>query len=287
MADRHHRLYGVMPAHLADAPFETPEGLLVCLSCHEVDACTGQILIERDCRVCHQPNDNEPVAVDDSYITEDNSVLHVPVLAGVLCNDRDADGDSLGVSLVRNVNSGKLKLLPTGDFMYRPRRNFVGNDSFTYIAHDGLFDSKVATVTLVVDADIEILVVDIMSDLNTNLTSECANAVLPAKILGSEDCNVTEIDGASLLLEEQLAPLQWTVEDDGHGTMDLMLKFDIKEVNNMLQDLRVGQMREVQITGTLLDGTPIMGKDFIVIVSSSRLDVGNMEVERSQDNAAK
>ncbi len=49
-----------------------------------------------------------------------------------------------------------------------------------------------------------------------------------------------------------------------------MLKFDLERVNNMLQDLRVGQMREVPMTGTLLDGTPIMGKDFIVMVSSAR-----------------
>ena len=37
MADRHHLLYGVVPSHAEDAPFETLDGLLVCLSCHEID----------------------------------------------------------------------------------------------------------------------------------------------------------------------------------------------------------------------------------------------------------
>ncbi len=274
MADRHHLLYGTVASHAADAPFETPDGLLVCLSCHEVDTCTGQILIERNCRTCHQPNNNEPVAADDSYIMEDNSTLHVPVLAGVLRNDSDADGDSLAASLVGDVSFGTLKLLPYGDFLYRPQRDFVGDDSFTYVAHDGLYNSDVARVTIIVDVDIKIVIVDIMPESSQNLTNLCSTGALPVNIPGSAACDVTEINVSSLLLEGQVAPLRWRLEGEGDGYKDLNLEFDSEAVNNTLRDMRVGQMREVRITGALMDGTPIMGSDFIFVVASSRLNKG-------------
>ena len=38
-----------------------------------------------------------------------------------------------------------------GSFTYMPSANYSGTDSFTYKANDGLLDSNVATVTIVVD----------------------------------------------------------------------------------------------------------------------------------------
>lgn len=274
IADRHHLLYGVVASGTTDAPFDSPDGLLVCLSCHEIDACTRQILIERNCRACHQPNQNEPVAMDDSYIMADNSILRVPARAGVLRNDSDADGDSLAANLVSDVSFGTLKPLPDGAFLYRPERDFVGNDSFTYVAHDGLHVSDVARVTIVVDVDIKIVVVDIMPGSGQNETNLCHEGVLPVTILGSADCDVTDIDVSSLLLEGQVAPLLWRLEGEADDYMDLELEFDSEAVNDTLRGLRVGQMREVRITGALMDGTPISGSDFIVFVSSTRLDEG-------------
>jgi hypothetical protein len=203
---------------------------------------------------------------------EDNSILHVPALTGVLRNDSDADGDSLAADLVSNVSFGTLRLLPDGNFLYRPQRDFAGTDSFTYVARDSLHDSNVARVTIVVDADIEIVVVDIMPRASQNQTTLCPSGVLPVNILGSADFDVNEIVVSSLLLEGQLAPAQWTLEGEAEGYMDLKLEFDLDAVDEMLGDLRVNQMRELRISGVLADGTPITGTDFIVTVPSSRLN---------------
>src|SRR5262249_35049275 len=70
--------------------------------------------------------------------------------AGVLVNDQDANGDALTARLVTGPAHGTLDLRNDGSFVYRPNVNFVGADSFTYQASDGIFESNVATVTLIV-----------------------------------------------------------------------------------------------------------------------------------------
>jgi hypothetical protein len=53
--DMHHTLYGSVIPYPTAAPYSEPGELYACLSCHEVDTSSGtnQILVERDCQVCH------------------------------------------------------------------------------------------------------------------------------------------------------------------------------------------------------------------------------------------
>jgi len=53
--DPHHPLYGSVIPDPTNAPFGAPGDYYVCLSCHAVDTSSGtnQVLIERDCQVCH------------------------------------------------------------------------------------------------------------------------------------------------------------------------------------------------------------------------------------------
>lgn len=71
---------------------------------------------------------------------------------GVLGNDTDADGDALSAILVSGPSSGTLTLGSGGSFVYTPNTGFVGSDSFTYKANDGIANSGVVTVTLNVHA---------------------------------------------------------------------------------------------------------------------------------------
>ncbi|MFC1610846.1 Ig-like domain-containing protein, partial [Myxococcota bacterium] len=91
-----------------------------------------------------------PVAVDDSYSTNEESLLMVPA-SGVLGNDSDPDLNPLTAALDTNVSNGTLVLAGDGSFMYMPNANFQGTDSFTYVANDGALDSNVATVTITVN----------------------------------------------------------------------------------------------------------------------------------------
>jgi VCBS repeat-containing protein len=96
------------------------------------------------------PANDSPMANDDSYATNEDTLLNVAAL-GVLTNDSDPDGDSLTAVLVSDVSNGSLTLNADGSFDYDPTPNFNGNDSFTYVANDGTTDSNTATVTITVN----------------------------------------------------------------------------------------------------------------------------------------
>ena len=93
---------------------------------------------------------NPPVAVDDAYSTDEDTILNVAA-PGVLANDSDPDGDPITAVLQTMTANGNLALLADGSFTYTPDPDFNGTDSFTYVANDGQLDSNVATVTITVN----------------------------------------------------------------------------------------------------------------------------------------
>jgi Ca2+-binding RTX toxin-like protein len=91
----------------------------------------------------------QPAAVDDAFVTEENSSLAV-ASPGVLVNDLDDNGDPLIANLIAGPANGVLVLGADGGFTYTPDANFSGSDSFTYSASDGTTDSPVATVSITI-----------------------------------------------------------------------------------------------------------------------------------------
>jgi len=94
------------------------------------------------------PN-SPPVAGPDAYATGENTPLVVPV-PGILSNDTDPDSDPLVAILDSGVSHGLLALDPNGSFVYTPTLSYIGPDSFTYHANDGIDNSNLATVSLTV-----------------------------------------------------------------------------------------------------------------------------------------
>ncbi|MEN8178484.1 MAG: Ig-like domain-containing protein, partial [Pseudomonadota bacterium] len=88
-----------------------------------------------------------PVAVDDTYSTEQDVELVVPA-PGVLGNDSDADGDTLTAAPTSIAANGVVTLNDNGSFLYVPNAGYTGPDSFTYVANDGFVDSNEATVNI-------------------------------------------------------------------------------------------------------------------------------------------
>jgi len=88
-------------------------------------------------------------AVDDAYVTKEDVALVISA-PGVLLNDIDVDGDALSAVLVSQPAHGAVVLNADGSFTYTPAADFVGDDSFTYKAHDGIVESGVATVRITV-----------------------------------------------------------------------------------------------------------------------------------------
>ena len=92
-----------------------------------------------------------PVAVNDTYSTNEDVTLSVPP-TGVAVNDLDPDGNTLTAIGVTAPTNGTLVLNADGSFSYTPAANYSGPDGFTYKVTDGTVESNVATVAITVVA---------------------------------------------------------------------------------------------------------------------------------------
>jgi hypothetical protein len=92
------------------------------------------------------PVNDAPIAVDDSFTTDEDTVLNAS--EGVLANDYDVEGDAFSAFVVTNVSHGTLIFDPNGTFSYMPAPNYFGRDMFSYRATDGASTGNIATVTI-------------------------------------------------------------------------------------------------------------------------------------------
>ncbi len=94
-----------------------------------------------------------PVANNDNYTVTQGLSLNVAA-PGVLGNDTGGSGP-LTVVLVTGPAHGTLNLnTNNGGFVYTPTNNYVGADTFTYRASDGVTNSSTATVSITVLAEV-------------------------------------------------------------------------------------------------------------------------------------
>ncbi len=97
------------------------------------------------------PVNHAPVAVDDTAATDANKSVAIRVLD----NDHDADGDALRITHVTKPANGRTSIRRWGALeyvLYRPNKNFTGEDRFTYTVSDGNGGTATATVTVTVGA---------------------------------------------------------------------------------------------------------------------------------------
>lgn len=90
--------------------------------------------------------DNAPLSSSDGYSVLHDRPLAVGAQIGVLANDYDDDRDALAATVVTAPAHGALSLAPDGSFTYTPSAGFVGSDSFSYTAGDGVGDGGPTTV---------------------------------------------------------------------------------------------------------------------------------------------
>lgn len=93
-----------------------------------------------------------PVATEDWAFSGEDEMLSMWGESNLLMNDSDPDGDVLSAVLVSDVEHGTLVLEPNGDYTYTPDKDWSGEDSFTYVANDGQYDSLPVTVHITVYA---------------------------------------------------------------------------------------------------------------------------------------
>ncbi len=93
---------------------------------------------------------HRPVGNPDEYATGQDQAITVDPASGVLSNDLDPDGESVMAVLVTPPAHGELTLRPNGSFLYTPEDDFTGEDELSYRVSDGLSNSNVTTVKLLV-----------------------------------------------------------------------------------------------------------------------------------------
>jgi hypothetical protein len=91
-------------------------------------------------------NDN-PVAVDDSATTDEDT----PVTVDVVANDTDVDGDARTLQSVGTAAHGSVTIV-SGKAKYSPAADFNGSDSFTYVVSDGHGGTANGTVNITVNS---------------------------------------------------------------------------------------------------------------------------------------
>ena len=93
-------------------------------------------------------NNTPPLAVDDVFITNEDT----PITLGVLANDVDPDGDATTPTMVVSAfaTNGTAIINADGSINFRPNPNFNGIATVTYTISDGLggFSTAVATITI-------------------------------------------------------------------------------------------------------------------------------------------
>jgi len=139
---------------------------------------------------------NDPPVTSDSSLSTNSGVS----VSGTL-NATDDIGDVL-TYIVTQPTKGKLTPDPSyPNFKYLPNVGVTGTDTFTFKANDGKADSKVATVTITVNA--------VGGGTFTRTLPECYTAGVRLTVT----LNVAPSSGTINYLIEDVAPDGWTVSN--------------------------------------------------------------------------
>ncbi|MEM7057621.1 MAG: cadherin-like domain-containing protein [Pseudomonadota bacterium] len=143
-----------------------------------------------------QNDDNLPVTQDDAAATDEDTPLQV-VVADLLLNDVDPDGDALTVIAIDSASSGGAAVAETaGTITYDPTQAFnslaTGEsavDTFTYTVSDGNGGTDTANVSVTVagitDESISDDTATVAEDETVNIDIDANDNALPGRILGT------------------------------------------------------------------------------------------------------
>lgn len=166
-----------------------------------------------------------PIAKNDEYATRKNTRL-ITAPRSVLDNDIDPDGannpnstENFSAKVETWPKHGQLIMCAGsggGCFSYVPDNNFVGKDTFTYRAFDGVSFSNLATVTIaIVDGDNQAPIVN--NDNYTIVSGNQLNVTVDSGVLANDSDN----DGPqnmTAILVNNVSSGSLTLSSDGSFT---------------------------------------------------------------------
>jgi uncharacterized repeat protein (TIGR01451 family) len=164
-----------------------------------------------ECTVTNTYHNSAPIAISDSYSTDEDVTLTVEEEAGVLVNDSDPEGDNLVAAIATEPTKGTVTLNGNGSFDYVPNANANGIDTFTYTAYDGVDETSEVEVTITINPVNDAPVAQNDAD-NTNEDT----AVTTDDVRGND----SDVDGDSLIVSafDAVSVEGGTVVNNGDGT---------------------------------------------------------------------
>ena len=210
-------------------------------------------------------SNDAPIAVADSYSTNEDATLSVSAALGVLFNDgdpHDVPANQLFANLVTGPTNGVLTLNLNGSFSYAPSLNFNGVDTFTYRVSDsggtlnnGVDQGNVVTVTITVNP---------VNDAPVNNLPAAAQSVFEDNTLvfgAANAISVTDVDAAGSPLRITLTATDGVLTlsgltgltfSSGDGTADPSMAFTgtIAAINAALNGLTLLPAANFNTPGT-------------------------------------
>jgi VCBS repeat-containing protein len=217
-----------------------------------------------------------PVAVDDSYATDEDTLLSINASLGIFVNDTDVEGDPLTAVLLSDVSNGVLALnVSDGSFGYTPDADFNGVDSFVYYVNDGANNSNVATVTITVNAvnDAPVALDDSYSVAEDGSLNIAADGVL---------ANDTDVEGDALtaVLDVDVSNGALTLNAD--GSFDYTPNADFNGIDSFTYHANDGTddsgIATVTITVNSVNDAPAALDDSYVTNEDTALNVASLGI---------
>ncbi|RLE37492.1 hypothetical protein DRJ12_02790, partial [Candidatus Acetothermia bacterium] len=146
------------------------------------------------------PTNDPPIAQDDSAVTDEGTLVSIPVLD----NDSDLDKDFLLVESISQPEHGSVLNTKTA-ISYIPDAGFSGVDSFTYVVSDGNGGTETAAVTVSVAAVND----PPLAQGDGAVTDEGTPVTIPVL------SNDTDPDGDRLTVESVESPEHGVASSDG------------------------------------------------------------------------
>ncbi|MDH5723673.1 MAG: tandem-95 repeat protein [Alphaproteobacteria bacterium] len=127
--------------YIPDADFNGSETLTYAISDGNGGTDTAVI------NVIVSPVNDNPVAADDSAVTNEDTAVTITVLS----NDSDIDGDVLSVASVSGAVNGTAIVNADNTITYTPNADFNGSETLTYVVSDGNGGTDTASIAATVN----------------------------------------------------------------------------------------------------------------------------------------
>ncbi|MEP0870270.1 tandem-95 repeat protein, partial [Trichocoleus desertorum AS-A10] len=205
-------------------------------------------------------NDGPPVANADSVTTDEDTAS---ASFNVLANDTDTEGDLITLLSNTQPANGSLTSAGDGTFVYTPRANFNGSDSFSYTISDGNGGVASTTVRIIVNSVQDPLV----ANNDTIATNEDAQLSFGSNLLTAND---NDGDGDPFSINTFSQPTQGSLSRNGSGTFTYTPNANFNGSDSFTYTIRDNAnggtaSATVNIVVNSTNDAPIAGNDAIAV----------------------